>query len=68
VDIQLLAPTHPAGDDTELSAEPAVSCELDYQNLGDTILVVPGLISTTVSVDPGGSGGGWLVECKDKSP
>ncbi|KAI9877272.1 MAG: hypothetical protein M1830_004355 [Pleopsidium flavum] len=36
------------------------SCETDYRNQGDTILVLPNLKSSTVSLDPGGSA--WLVE------
>lgn len=45
----------------------AISCELDYQNLGETILVVPDLISTTVSLDPRGNGRSWLVESTSRS-
>jgi hypothetical protein len=40
-----------------------VQSELDYRNHGESILVLPDLKSTTVSLDPGGPGGGpWLVE------
>jgi hypothetical protein len=40
-----------------------VESELDYRNHGESILVLPDLKSTTVSLDPGGPGGGsWLVE------
>ncbi|PGH04895.1 hypothetical protein AJ80_08444 [Polytolypa hystricis UAMH7299] len=38
--------------------------ELDYRNLGETVLVTPDLRKTTISLDPSGSpgGGSWLVE------
>jgi trafficking protein particle complex subunit 10 len=40
-----------------------VQSELDCRNHGESILVLPDLKSTTVSLDPGGPGGGpWLVE------
>lgn len=43
------------------------SCEVDYQNQGESILVVPNLSRTTVSLDPeGGSGGAWLVEAQTR--
>lgn len=36
---------------------PAISSELDYQNQGQSVLVVPNLRSTTVAFEPDGSGG-----------
>jgi len=44
-------------------ARKQVQSELDYRNHGESVLVLPDLKSTTVSLDPGGPGGGsWLVE------
>jgi trafficking protein particle complex subunit 10 len=41
-----------------------MNCDIDYQNQGQSILVVPGVKSTTVALGAteDGSGGGWLVE------
>ena len=50
------------------SEQPIASCELDYQNAGETILVVPDVQSTTVSLDSNGAGGGWLVESRSRPP
>ena len=42
---------------------PPASCEVDYQNQGQSILVVANLASTTVNIDSEESlGGPWLVE------
>jgi hypothetical protein len=42
--------------------------ETDYRNHGESILVLPDLRSTTVSLDPGGpSGGSWLVESERRA-
>ena len=51
----------------ELSRESTISCELDYQNVGESILVVPDLVSTTVALDPSGPGGSWLVESQSRT-
>ena len=49
------------------SAESSISCETDYQNDSETILVVSDLGSTTVSMELSGSVGGvWLVESKGR--
>lgn len=68
VEIQSLAPTHSEIGDQDVEARALISSELDYQSLGDAVLVVPDLISTTVSLDPSGSGGGWLVESRSRHP
>lgn len=58
---------------TQVSADPelvstvqrrVVSCEVDYLNQAETVLVSPNLQKTTVNLDiSGGAGGGsWLVE------
>ena len=40
-----------------------ISCEVDYRNLGQTLLVLPDLRRTTVSLSHSGSGGSsWLVD------
>ena len=66
LEIQPLSSPPPRGDDQGASTGQAISCELDYQSLGETVLVVPDMISTTVSLDPSGSGGSWLVESKSR--
>ena len=38
-------------DSNEGSGKPRGSCELDYQNVGETILVVSDVKSTTVNLD-----------------
>lgn len=49
------------------SAESSVSCEMDYQQQCETVQVVSDLMSTTVSIDPGGTvGGAWVVESKSR--
>ncbi|KAL9122575.1 MAG: hypothetical protein Q9187_000868 [Circinaria calcarea] len=46
---------------------PPLTCEIDYRNHGESILVVPNVSSTTVSLEPDGHGGGaWLVEAETK--
>lgn len=55
------------GETGDLAIESPISCETDYRNQGETILVVPDLSSTTVSLDPSGSAGGaWLVESRNR--
>ncbi|KAL4880851.1 trafficking protein particle complex subunit 10 [Aspergillus karnatakaensis] len=41
-----------------------IACEVDYRNHGETVLVLPDLQSTTVSLSlsGGGHGGAWLVD------
>lgn len=52
-------------DDREDLAEPTILCETDYQHQSETILVVSGMSSTTVRIDPSSTvGGAWLVESK----
>lgn len=43
---------------------PPLSSETDYLGQSETILVVPNLASTTVSLDP--ANGGWLVESRSR--
>lgn len=69
IDIHLSQPPHVSHrpDDREDSAESWISCETDYQHQSETILVVSGLSSTTVSVDPSSMvGGTWLVGSKSR--
>ena len=57
---------HPANDQED-PPEPSISCEMDYQHQSETILVVPDLCSTTISIDPSSAvGGAWLVESKKR--
>lgn len=66
LDTRLLATEHNSTEGS--SAVDSISCELDFKNVGETVLVVPNLTSTTVSLDPGSIGGGWLVESRNKNP
>lgn len=65
LDTRTLVTEHDSSEGS--SAVEPVSCELDFKNTGETVLVVPDLVSTTVSLDPGGIGGGWLVESRSKT-
>jgi len=43
------------------------SCEVDYLNQGESILVVPNLSRTTVSLEAeGANSGAWLVEAQTR--
>jgi len=45
----------------------ALSCEVDYQNQGRSVLVVSNLRRTTVGVEPAAGGGGaWLVDSQSR--
>ena len=50
-----------------------ISCEVDYRNHGETVVVSPDLSQTTVSLgvsastDTQGGGGGWLVDSQRRS-
>lgn len=45
----------------------SLSCEVDYVNQGESILVVADVSSTTVSLDGEGSNrGAWLVEAQPR--
>ncbi|KAL5342370.1 trafficking protein particle complex subunit 10 [Aspergillus crustosus] len=52
-----------AGGAPALQRRP-IACEVDYRNHGETVLVLPDLQSTTVSLSlsGGGHGGAWLVD------
>jgi hypothetical protein len=52
-------------DQDENVDEPSLTFETDYLSQGETILVVPNLASTTVSLDPGN--GAWLVESRSRA-
>ncbi|EAW07582.1 putative TMEM1 family protein [Aspergillus clavatus NRRL 1] len=42
-----------------------IPCEVDYRNHGETVMVLPDLRQTTVSLNPaggGGDGGAWLID------
>ncbi|MCJ1384935.1 hypothetical protein MMC17_008053 [Xylographa soralifera] len=45
----------------------ALTCEVDYQSQGSSVLVVPNLRSTTVGVEPEAGGrGAWLVDAQSR--
>lgn len=67
-------PTSPAADSsTGASAAPVqqrrpIPCEVDYRNHGETMLVLPDLRKTTVSLSASGSPGGpWLVDSERRT-
>jgi len=50
-------------DDTARAKQPAITCETDYKNAGETIRVISDALKTTVSLDASGpQGGAWLLE------
>lgn len=68
VEIQSLPISQERSQEDEEVADSSISCDVDYQSAGEAILVVPNLIGTTVSLEPSGAGGGWLVESRSKDP
>ncbi|KAI9923620.1 hypothetical protein MW887_008542 [Aspergillus wentii] len=47
-----------------------IACEVDYRNHGETVLVLPDLRKTTVSLSPSGGshgGGSWLVDSERRT-
>lgn len=64
IEIRALAPQKTGDAQRETPRLPSpVSCETDYVNQGETILVLPNTSSVTASLDSGGPGGGaWVVE------
>ncbi|KAI9859250.1 MAG: hypothetical protein M1813_007024 [Trichoglossum hirsutum] len=45
---------------------PTITCETDCRNQGESILVLPNVKSTTVSLDPAHGGGAFLVESEER--
>ena len=63
-------PRPPSRDEGEATAaaDSLISCETDYVNQAESVLVVPDLSSTTVSHDLGGSAGGaWCIESQSRN-
>lgn len=68
-------PTSPAAADPSTVAPVApvqqrrlIPCEVDYRNHGETMLVLPDLRKTTVSLSTSGSPGGpWLVDSERRA-
>ncbi|OJD19755.1 hypothetical protein AJ78_00254 [Emergomyces pasteurianus Ep9510] len=59
----------PTGSELVLTGQRrVVSCEVDYQNHAETVLVSPNLRKTTVNLDlaNGAGGGSWLVESEGR--
>ncbi|KAL9031770.1 MAG: hypothetical protein Q9196_000247 [Gyalolechia fulgens] len=55
--------------DSTNAAKEIIASELDYVNQAESILVIPNLNSSTVSLDPNDSGGGaLLVESRTRGP
>ena len=44
-----------------------LSCETDYQSEAETVEVLTGLESTTVSLDGGGGGVAWVLETRERA-
>ena len=69
VDVEPSQPyDHRGADENKLSSALEISSyETDYRNQGESVLVIPNLSSTTVSLDPHGStNGAWLVESRSR--
>lgn len=53
--------------DSKTAAKDIIASELDYVNQAESILVIPNLNSSTVSLDSSDSGdGAWLVESRSR--
>lgn len=63
------APTDPAtGAPVAPTQRRSIPCEVDYRNHGETLLVLPDLRKTTVSLSASGSPGGpWLVDSERRA-
>ncbi|MCJ1438305.1 hypothetical protein MMC27_007693 [Xylographa pallens] len=56
-----------ASGDVMSALDAAVTCEVDYQSQGRSVLVVPNLRSTTVGLEPEAGGrGAWLVDAQSR--
>ncbi|GAD95031.1 hypothetical protein NFIA_013010 [Paecilomyces variotii No. 5] len=63
LDIKTFSAVAPAsGVPSATTQRKLVPCEVDYRNLGDTLLVLPDLKKTTVSLSHSSGGGSWLVD------
>lgn len=68
-------PTSPPVTDPAAPAAPSrhpIPCEVDYRNHGETVLVLPDLKKTTVSLSAAGGnhaagGGSWLVDSERRA-
>ena len=67
IEIHSVARSRDGHSENDLARESTIAPEIDYQDQSRTILVVPDILSTTVNLDPGGEGGGWLVESQSRS-
>lgn len=67
-DIQPIIPRQAGVDSVgREEAGAIISYEVDYREHARTMFVIPGMSSTTASLDPRGSvGGAWLVEAKGR--
>ncbi|KAL8687628.1 MAG: hypothetical protein Q9224_005096 [Gallowayella concinna] len=63
--------THGQGarsDEVEEAADGAVECEMNYVEQSESILIIPNLHSSTMSLDYRNAGGeAWLLESKGRS-
>lgn len=62
-------PTSPPADmGTAPTQRQPIACEVDYRNHGETVLVLPDLRKTTVSLSASGTGGtSWLVDSERRA-
>lgn len=63
-------PSTPSGGGGPELQRRQIPCEVDYRNHGETLLVLPDLRKTTVSLSPSGGhpgGGSWLVDSERRS-
>ncbi|RHZ64306.1 putative TMEM1 family protein [Aspergillus thermomutatus] len=63
-------PGNPAAGGAPFLQRRQIPCEIDYRNHGETVLVLPDLRQTTVSLSPaggGGNGGAWLINSERRN-
>jgi hypothetical protein len=66
---QTQLPTSPPAD-SAASSRRSVPCEVDYRNHGETVLVLPDLRKTTVSLSASGGpagAGSWLIDSERRA-
>lgn len=63
-------PTSPADPPTAAPPRRSIPCEVDYRNHSETVLVIPDLKKTTVTLSAAGGhagGGSWLVDSERRA-
>lgn len=58
----------PIGSPGSRGLDETLSCEVEYRNHGESVMVVPDLGCTTIDLDSenGNGGGAWLLESQSK--